>query len=485
MNRLLLAVFIAIDLGLCLVTSLKFVESEAIRPPEWSLAMSLQEGRLYRQWESFDRYPNAIWPQGLLRVDPDDAAPFAMPELKMQEWAEPQVVRVSELNHQGMPTFVSESRVLLYDEFPGPSWGLQPFSPGGNQLTLLLDASGTMGREDEGGSGYDLALSALVQQRKKEGREWNVHTFSTSLQSIGPWHFGDSSILRNLPKPGGKTRLLSALEEMIGQPQGSNEWVVISDGDITETDRPSVRRIFGALAAKGIRLSILSPQLQPLDRFSFAYNEGLCSSQWPSAELVIPTASQVEDASGDFCEWTGIRPVRGDNMQALLYSKEGWPVVFMQFEGSSRWLHICGTPQKGLKWVLQSVAARFQNQATVLLRPQQLDIDVGTDSLKLLRVHCAGRWYDAELRVPGQYRWKWAGAWPERLLIQHADTGVMEISGLDSLRDWTENRQEIHRELQWVYPAANPQLRLLLELWAAMHILLMGLVLWRWKMGKN
>ena len=135
---------------------------------------------------------------------------------------------------------------------------LKPTPPAGPQAwTILLDASGSMGRAGVGGgSRWPAAIAAAgaAVDRLPENARVTVSTFAADVRDVAegsPAEVGRALRDRSIAVPGGPTGLRGALAAVADRAAGASRVLLLSDGD---ADLGDVAALAANLKSTGVRL---------------------------------------------------------------------------------------------------------------------------------------------------------------------------------------------------------------------------------------
>lgn len=438
-----------LDLAFLLHLGLQMEDAVSPLAGGWSLTITARDGKLYRQWEN--ERDDIHLPAGFLRVPPDAQTPFPMPELLIGQNRVPDIILASALAAGTKPSELPDGCVLVYDRFDVSTPGfprVSLLSGDSREICVLLDASGTMSqpyRQGERRTVFMRALENLSLRRAEDDVPWRLFTFSDGLRDHGPWKKGEAGALTGLPEPKGRTALLSAMEGLLKTVKGPARLLVISDGVITERDRGSVERVFSVLKASGIRIHLLSPDLLPLERFGFAYGSGLALASWPEPEeknLIRSTNARIKTAGGEAeARWSDVpETMGGAELLPVLFSKEGWPLIYVSATGGRVMHHLVGTPSFPLARIGEYLRLERGVQPVVVLEEGAVTVDIFEKDFGPMRADLGKGWVTLHVERPGVFRLALDSAIPPEIGFHHQRTGSFVLHGIDRLGAMTGGR---------------------------------------------
>ncbi|MBF0196170.1 MAG: VWA domain-containing protein [Planctomycetes bacterium] len=419
------------------------------------------------------------------------------------------------------------TQVVIYDEWNHTSKLKHPIIPADHknqQILILLDQSATMGEEfhkNEKHTRLEKAIQSLKEKRRLSSREWQMYTFSDMLIQCGEWpHDGEKVPLGLWKKPSGTTALLSALTELaqnlsvddsdIGkekqsdgiraQLQNSNlrthkqdnnqeiatpliprTWVIISDGQVSERDSYSIKKVISQLKKQAIHIHILSPDLQPMDLWQPFYNQSLVNSQWPTSNNSknIPLTNSTQKPHE---KWHDLIATQGSQEhQVILFSQEGLPLIYMSSSDGNTLFHVCARPDFEQQELKSMISQLWQNNLVLTFLPEKIRIDTFSKSSSLIKIKDF-RWQNLSPETPGIYIWPIPelAKLPVKLDCFHPEIGPFEVSGLNFYQHIHQARQK-QQQTQWqlsqYLEPIGPYKQIILSLLLIFDILLISFIL--------
>lgn len=439
-----LLLFLALlDFGIYIFIHLQKVAPEINLQYNWRFSMTLEDGRLFRQWDIDGGEVST-------RIGPEETPPFPSPGMSSFTGSSIKSYRSAELGPEQLADWDAGTHGIFFIHhaaldtppvsFPHPV----PATVTKRKTVVLLDASGTMSEASAPGkiSPYRLALQKLSRNRQQRAEDWHMFTFADELLNHGIWRVGSHDILRSLPaNPHGKTALLTALtglaeaREVLGKDEA--DVIIVTDGAFSERDRPSLLRKCSEWRGRGHRLFFLSPEFEGIDRLAFLYQSGLAQPFWPGqepVELVQNTTVTSSDGTAKL-EWNDLpASLAGEGMQPLLYARDGKISVYFQFFRSRPTLHIVGTPGVDDATLLLAAGSGWKQAPVVVVDRHGLSVELSGSSLKSLSIVAGGESSEIPAQEPGRFRLDSESPLPSRIEMNHPLSGPVLLYDLDSLR---------------------------------------------------